>query len=100
MAAAARWLASMLRLDAEDPVMLGQSRGEHRRHVDVARALTITLHFLQRDQVGAFDLSGDAPEIVLAILTEAVLDVVSDEFQDSLTARAAGTCGPSATIAS
>ena len=49
------------------------------------------LDFLQRDDVGALDLVGDARKIVAAVLAEPVLDVVGDELHRlTLTASARG----------
>ena len=54
------------------------------RLVAPARALPEALDLLQGDHVGVLDLAGDAREIVAAILTLAVLDVVADQLHGAI----------------
>ena len=65
---------------AVDPVMLGEQRAEHRRRIDAAGTLPVTVDFLQRDDVGVPYFGRDAREVVAAVLAEPVLDVVRDEL--------------------
>jgi hypothetical protein len=62
-----------------DPVILGQQLRQLGGLVDHAGALEETLDFLEGDDVRTLHLAGDAGEIVAAVFTEAVLDVVADE---------------------
>ena len=40
----------------------------------------MALHFLQANDVGVLDLSGDAREVIPVVLAETVLNVIGDEF--------------------
>jgi hypothetical protein len=52
----------------------------------------MALHLLEGDDVGRLDLAGDAGEIVPAVLAEAVLNVIGDEFHPA-TRRAVASPG-------
>jgi hypothetical protein len=54
-------------IGAEDPVVFRQMRREHRRCVDDTGAPPMTLHFLQRDDVGVRDFASDAREVVSVV---------------------------------
>ena len=68
----------------EDGVMVGEQSLQLGDHVDMAVAVEVPAYLLQRDDVGAVDAGDDARQVEAIVETDAVLDVVADEFHDSL----------------
>ena len=59
-------------------------RDADRPEIGIAVAMKIPRHFLQRDDVGPLEASGNAFRIKTAVETDAVLDVVAQKLHDIL----------------
>ena len=64
--------------------MRGEQRAQFGHHVDMAVAVEVARHLLQRDDVRAVDAGDDTRQIEASVEADTVLDVVAHEFHDCL----------------